>query len=43
MATDKMTAILLQNFDENISIELDNTENDSQNICTKSLTGMPDI
>ena len=43
MATDNMTAILLQNFDENINIELDNTEKYSKNICTKSLTGMPDI
>lgn len=43
MATDNMTAILLQNFDENINIELDNTENDSQNIYTKILTGIPDI
>lgn len=43
MATDNMTATLLQNFDENINIELDNTENDSQNIYTKILTGIPDI
>ena len=43
MATDNMTAILLQNFDENINIELDNTENDSQNIYTKILAGIPDI
>ena len=37
MATDNVITMQLQYFDENISIDLQNTENDSQNIWTKSL------
>ena len=36
MATDKEIKMLLQNLDENINIDLQNTENDSQNIWAKS-------
>ena len=38
MATDKEIKMLLQNLDENINIDLQNTENDSQNIWAKSST-----
>ena len=32
MATEKVTAMLLQNLDENANAELQNTENDSKNM-----------
>ena len=44
MATDNTTAMQfqkLQNIDENINIDSQNTENDSQNIWTKNLTDQP--
>ena len=37
VATEKVTLILLQNFDENTYTELQNTENDSQKIWAKRL------
>ena len=37
MVTEKVTAMLLQNLDENTNTELPNTENDSQKIWSKRL------
>ena len=37
MSTENVITMLLQNLDEDINIELQNTENDLQNIWTKSL------
>ena len=37
MATGKIIKMLFQNLDENINIDLQNTEYDSQNTWTKSL------
>ena len=36
ITTEKATAMLLQNLDENTHTELQNTENDSKNIWPKS-------
>ena len=41
MATKKVTAMLLQNLDENTNTELQNTENDSQKIWPKRLKDQP--
>ena len=41
MATEKMTAMLLQNLDENTNTELQNTENGSQKIWPKRLKDQP--
>ena len=43
MVTDNMIKMLLQNLDENINIDLQNTENDSQNTWTKSLRDLASI
>ena len=37
METEKVTAMLLQNLDENANTELQNTENDSQEMWPKRL------
>ena len=37
METEKVTAMLLQNLDENANTELQNTENDSQKMWPKRL------
>ena len=37
MATDNVTTMQLENLDENINIDLQNTENGSQNVWTKGL------
>ena len=37
MVTEKVTAMLLQNLDENTNTELQNTENDKQKIWPKCL------
>ena len=37
METEKVTATLLQNLDENTNTELQNTENDSQKMWPKRL------
>ena len=37
MAIEKVTAMLLQNLDENTNTELQNTDNDSQKIWPKRL------
>ena len=41
MATEKVTAMLLQNLDENANTELQNTKNDSQKIWPKLLKDQP--
>ena len=41
IATEKVTLMLLQNFDENTYTELQNTENDSQKIWAKRLKDQP--
>ena len=41
MATEKVTAMLLQNFDENTNTKLQNTENGSQKIWPIRLKDQP--